>query len=87
MGLEMFDPGTDVASRIKAAIESAISDAVVEVKTGSHGHFEIDVTSAAFAGQSMVKQQQLVYAAIKDLMAGDNAPVHAVDRLRTITKA
>jgi len=82
----MFDPGSDVASRIKAAIETAIDDAVVDVKTGSHGHFEIDVTSAAFAGQSMVKQQQLVYAAIKDLMAGDNAPVHAVDRLRTKTK-
>ncbi len=81
MSLEIFDTG----SRIKAAIESAIDDAVVDVKTGGHGHFEIDVTSAVFAGQSMVKQQQLVYAAIKDLMAGDNAPVHAVDRLRTKT--
>ena len=33
----------------------------------------------------MVKQQKLVYGAIKELMAGDGAPVHAVDRLRTRT--
>lgn len=75
----------DIASQIKAAIQSQIDDAVVDVKPGSHGHFEIDVTSQEFAGKSMVKQQQLVYAAIKDLMSGDNAPVHAVDRLRTKT--
>ena len=85
MALEMFDSVTDIAGRIKASIEAAIGDAVVDVKTGSHGHFEIDVTSQEFAGKSMVKQQQLVYAAIKELMAGDNAPVHAVDRLRTKT--
>ncbi len=75
----------DITSQIKTAIEGAISGAIVDVKPGSGGHFEIDVTSEEFAGKSMVKQQQLVYAAIKDLMAGDSAPVHAVDRLRTKT--
>ncbi len=75
----------DISSQIKAAIENEIADAVVVVKPASHGHFEIDVTSQEFAGKSMVKQQQLVYGAIKDLMAGDSAPVHAVDRLRTKT--
>lgn len=75
----------DIASRIKAAIETAIDGAVADVRAGSGGHFEIDVTSPVFAGKSMVAQQQLVYAAIKDLMAGNDAPVHAVDRLRTKT--
>jgi acid stress-induced BolA-like protein IbaG/YrbA len=28
-----------------------------------------------------VKQQQAVYAAIAPLMAGDAAPVHAIDRM------
>ncbi len=79
------DGGTEITTRIKLAIEAAIDDAQVIVKSGSPGHFEIDVTSQAFADKSMVKQQQLVYAAIKDLMAGDNAPLHAVDRLRTKT--
>ena len=75
----------DTASRIKTAIESAIDGAAVDVRAGSGGHFEIDVTASQFAGKSMVAQQQLVYAAIKDLMAGNDAPVHAVDRLRTKT--
>jgi hypothetical protein len=30
-----------------------------------------------------VRQQQQVYAAIQHLMAGDAAPVHAIDRLVT----
>jgi acid stress-induced BolA-like protein IbaG/YrbA len=34
----------------------------------------------------MVQQQQMVYAAIAGLMRGDNAPVHAVDRLQTADK-
>ena len=54
-------------------------------RRASPGHFEIEVISAAFAGTSMVQQQQLVYGAIADLMAGDDAPVHAIDRLVTQT--
>ncbi len=77
--------GSNTVEQIKAAIEAAIDGAAVVVKPGSPGHYEIDVTASVFDGKSMVKQQQLVYAAIKDLMAGDNAPVHAVDRLRTST--
>jgi stress-induced morphogen len=41
--------------------------------------------SDAFAGKSLVQQQQLVYAAITPLMSGDAPPVHAIDRLRTRT--
>ena len=77
----------DTVAQIKSAIESTISGAQVEVRAASPGHFEIDVTSGDFAGKSMVKQQQQVYGAIKELMAGDNAPVHAIDRLRTKTPA
>ena len=47
------------------------------------GHFEIEVVSDAFAGLPRVKQQQLVYGAIAPLMAGDSAPVHAIDRMVT----
>ncbi|MFN8642351.1 MAG: hypothetical protein U0802_12110 [Candidatus Binatia bacterium] len=36
-----------------------------------------------FAAKSRVQQQQLVYGAIRQLMAGDAAPVHAIDRLTT----
>lgn len=65
---------------IKEAIEKAIPDAVVLVEGGG-GHFTIDVTSVEFAGKNIVQQQRLVYKAIWELMKGDNAPLHAVDKL------
>jgi stress-induced morphogen len=41
------------------------------------------VVSAAFSGLNTLKKQRLVFGAIKELMAGDNAPVHAIDRMIT----
>ena len=78
------EPG-EIADRMKTAIEGALSGAVVTVTAVSAGHFEIDVVSAEFEGLSRVKQQQRVYAAIRELMAGDSAPVHAIDRMTTRT--
>jgi acid stress-induced BolA-like protein IbaG/YrbA len=71
----------DVARELAAAIASALPGARVEVAPGSPGHFELSVASSALAGLSRVKQQQRVYAAIAHLMAGDEAPVHAIDRM------
>ena len=83
MPLSILNPHVDVAESLRAAISSAISDAAVEVVAGSPGHFQIRVASAVFKGKTMLQQQQLVYAAIAHLMAGDAAPVHAIDRLQT----
>ena len=81
----LSSPGTPerVVADLRTAIESAIAGAEVEVAASSPGHFEISVTSEAFAGRSRVQQQQLVYGAIAHLMKGDAAPVHAVDQLTT----
>ena len=68
-----------IEEEVKAAIEAAIPDAQAVV-TGGGGHFEIEVVSAEFAGKRILEQQRLVYSAISHLMAGDTAPVHAVDR-------
>jgi acid stress-induced BolA-like protein IbaG/YrbA len=68
---------------LRRAVSQALPDAVVEVEAGSPGHFALSVVSAAFAGLPRVRQQQQVYAAIAHLMAGDAAPVHAIDRLIT----
>ena len=76
------DPA-QIARQIHEAIEAAIPGAVVEVAPTSPGHFEIVVTSEVFEGKPLVRQQQLVYAAITSLMAGDAPPVHAIDRLQT----
>ena len=69
-----------ITEEVKAAILSAIPDADVAV-SGGGGHFEIEVVSPVFAGKRILEQQRLVYSAITHLMAGDAAPVHAVDRM------
>lgn len=74
---------TEVAANMQRIIEEAIPGARAEVSPGSPGHYAISVIAGAFAGQSMVKQQRTVYAAIQEFMRGDPAPVHAIDRLET----
>ena len=85
MSLPIFESADQVSAALRQAIETTIPGARVEVTPTSQAHFEIQVTSEVFAGKSMVQQQQLVYGAIKELMQGDDAPVHAIDRLRTAT--
>ncbi len=72
-----------IARDLERAISEAIPEARVEVTAASPGHFEIRVVSGAFEDKGRVQQQQLVYGAIAHLMSGDEAPVHAIDRLRT----
>jgi len=69
---------------LRTAIREAIPDGEIEVRAAGPGHFEIRVVSGVFEGKNRVRQQQLVYAAITHLMAGANAPVHAVDRLECV---
>lgn len=70
---------------IRQAIATQIRDARVEVSGGDGGHFAIAVVSPAFEGLGTLERHRLVLNAIKDLMAGDQAPVHAVDSLKTST--
>ena len=56
-------------------IRDHLGDAQVEV-TGEGNRFDLRVTSAAFKGLSRVRQQQLVYEAIGDLIR--DGAVHAV---------
>lgn len=84
----MSEHPTDFVGSVEAAITSSVQakipDAVVAV-AGSGGHYRIDVVSAVFAGKSMLENQRLVLSAIKHLINGDRAPVHAVDELKTRT--
>jgi acid stress-induced BolA-like protein IbaG/YrbA len=75
----------DLAREMERAIVAALPGASAEVQPAGPGHYEIRVVSAAFAGQTRVRQQQLVYAAIAKWLQGDSAPVHAIDRLVTET--
>jgi acid stress-induced BolA-like protein IbaG/YrbA len=78
-------PPEAVAEELRRAVLAALPGASVDVEIGSPGHFALSVASAAFAGLPRVRQQQKVYAAIAHLMAGDEAPVHAIDQLVTKT--
>jgi stress-induced morphogen len=85
MPLPIMNSTDDLCAALRDAVLAVIPDAQVTATANSPGHFELDVVSPVFAGKSMVQQQQLVYGAIKTLMAGDAAPVHAIDRLKTRT--
>jgi acid stress-induced BolA-like protein IbaG/YrbA len=82
MPLQIAPPPQEITPRVRAAIEAAIPGARVEVRA-SGTHFEIRVVSSAFEGKNTLARQRMVYAAIADLMKGDGAPVHAIDRMET----
>lgn len=73
-----------IEEQVQRSIEEQLPGAQVRVRGGG-GHFEIEVVSAAFEGQKPLARQRIVYQAIRHLMAGDAAPVHAVDRLECKT--
>lgn len=75
-----------VPEAIERAVKEKMVDAVVSVRGGG-GHYEIDVASQAFAGKSTLEKHRLVLTAIAHLMQGNDAPVHAVDSIRTTVPA
>ena len=60
---------------IEARLRESIADAEVRA-SGEGNRFHLSVTSPAFAGLSRVRRQQLVYAAIGDLVR--DGSMHAV---------
>lgn len=68
---------------IEARLRDALGDAEVTVD-GAGNRFEIDVVSDDFGGLNRVKRQQVVYAAIEDLIA--SGAIHAVT-IRAATRA
>jgi len=63
-----------IAARIRDNIDGV---SVVEIRdlTGTKDHYEATVVATAFEAVSRVKQHQMVYGALGELMAG---PVHAL---------
>jgi BolA protein len=79
-----------VAAEIERRLRAALAPAVLEVMDESHqhrghaghrgddaeSHFAVVIHSSAFAGQSRVARQRMVYAALGDLVAPDR--IHAL---------
>ena len=70
----------NIISQIRSAILAEFPTADVEVQ-GAGGHFTISVFDGAFSGKLPLQAQRSVLRTIKHLMAGDGAPVHAIDKL------
>jgi len=70
----------DIPTALKEAVLAQLPEAEVTA-SGGGGHFELVVVSPRFAGLGTLAKQRMVYAAIAHLMKGDDAPVHAIDRM------
>ena len=68
---------------VKRLIQAGLPDCEVTVK-GDGSHFDAIVVGEVFAGKSLVKQQQLVYATVNDKIA--SGQLHALS-IKTYTPA
>lgn len=63
---------------IRARITTRFEDAQVTVLdlTGGGNHYQVEVTSAAFAGKTPIERHRMVNATLKDLM--ESGELHAL---------
>jgi acid stress-induced BolA-like protein IbaG/YrbA len=81
--LQISDPPQETIPRIRAAVQAAIPGAEVDVVANGN-HFELRVVSPAFAGKRTLEKQRMVLSSLRELMSGDRAPIHAIDKLETL---
>lgn len=67
---------------IRAALASDIADAQSIDVSGDGRHFNIKVVAPSFEGMSTLERHRRVLNALKDLMAGNDAAVHAIDSIK-----
>ena len=68
-------------SQIEEIIVANLDCSFIEVKGDDGTHFEATIVSSLFRGQSMIKQHQMVYQALGDMMKQE---IHALS-IKTIT--
>ncbi len=68
------------ASEIERLILATFPDAKVEIQdlAGDNNHFAATVIDESFRGKNRVQQQRMVNAALKEILEGQNAPLHAL---------
>lgn len=76
----------DIEQAMIKALSEALTPQDLEVTPHGGGHFSIKVTSGAFEGKGTLEKHRMVLNAIKELMAGDAAPVHAIDSIQARAK-
>lgn len=63
----------EIEERLRAAF--TITHIEVKDTTGGGDHWDVQVSSPAFKGKSMIEQHRMVYAALGEAMKG---PIHAL---------
>lgn len=68
------------ASEIERLILASFPNAKVEIRdlAGDNNHYAATVVDESFRGKNRVQQQRMVNAALKDILEGANAPLHAL---------
>lgn len=68
------------ASEIERLILETFPDAKVEIRdlAGDNNHYAATVVDESFRGKNRVQQQRMVNTALKDILEGANAPLHAL---------
>lgn len=68
------------ASEIERLILASFPNAQVEIRdlAGDNNHYAATVVDESFRGKNRVQQQRMVNAALKDILEGANAPLHAL---------
>ena len=68
------------ATEIERLIKATFPDAQVEIRdlAGDGNHYAATVVDESFRGKNRVQQQRMVNAALKDILEGANAPLHAL---------
>lgn len=77
--------GGSLTEAVEAAIMEALGEGSTVEVNGGGGHFTIRTVSSAFEGKGLLAKKRLVLRAVAPFMDGDNAPVHAIDSLETLT--
>ncbi len=68
------------ATEIERLIKAEFPNASIEIRdlAGDNNHYAATVIDEAFRGKNRVQQQRMVNAALKDILEGPNAPLHAL---------
>jgi stress-induced morphogen len=68
------------ASQIERLICDALPGARVEIRdlAGDNNHFAANVVAEQFRGKNRVQQQRMVNQALRSILEGPNAPLHAL---------
>ncbi len=67
-------------AEIERLIKASFPQARVEIRdlAGDGNHYAATVVDESFRGKNRVQQQRMVNAALKDILEGSNAPLHAL---------